>query len=151
MLKGMMLAFAMIAIAGAASAQILTVPAVEGNVALTTVDAFSNAIDERLDNVIGLKVRIEPPSPAELRGGYYADADEGYLNVGLSAGVGEGGYEIIIREGFRWEHGGWVVDGFYLVKSGGMHQGIISYGLDRVDEATARLNSAVIVTTVQLE
>lgn len=150
MLRSLLLASAVAAVSSTAVAQTVTVPVVEGGVTLATVDPFSTAIDNQMDRVIGLKVRIEPHTEAERQAGYYADADEGYLNVGFSAGLGEGGYEIIIRDGFRWEHGGWVIDGFYLVKSGGMHQGTISYGLEAVDEATVRLNPALRFTTVEL-
>jgi hypothetical protein len=58
--------------------------------------------------------------------------------------------ELNINDGFRWEHGQWIVDSFYLVKPGGMFQGTSCFGLVGIDEAAVRLNSAVKLIPVSL-
>jgi hypothetical protein len=59
--------------------------------------------------------------------------------------------ELVINGGVHWQHGGWNVDGFYLVKPGGLHQGISSFGLMQTDEAAVRLNPAVRFVRVNLD
>jgi len=51
--------------------------------------------------------------------------------------------ELNVDQGATWLHGSIVFDGFYLIKYGGTHQGILSFGLKQVDEATVILNPAI--------
>jgi len=50
----------------------------------------------------------------------------------------------------RFEHSGYVLDGFYRVKSGGVHQGTSSFGLSSVDEAQIRLNGGLKIKAVKI-
>ena len=66
--------------------------------------------------------------------------------------VGEtGGSEIIINGGLSRQWAMWRADGFYLVKSGGMQQGVCSVGLMSTDEALIRLNPAVKIIKITID
>lgn len=104
-----------------------------GAIAQDNSASFANTISENEDKIIGIKVSVEPGETD----GYLVNKGDDYL------GITAGEFELVVQSGYRWEHGGYVVDGFYLVKGGGMHQGIISYGLEPVDEGTLRANPSV--------
>jgi hypothetical protein len=53
--------------------------------------------------------------------------------------------ELVINGAFRWEQGAYVVDGFFLVKSGGMHQGVVSLGLQPVEEAILQSSAKIAI------
>jgi hypothetical protein len=91
--------------------------------------------DLELDKIVGLKLYITPDETKE-RYGVSENEDLKALVV-----WGEN-YEILFPRGsYRYEHGSYVVDGFFLPKNGGMHQGIVSIGLEAVDEVTVRTNA----------
>ena|ERR1700677_861538 len=46
-------------------------------------------------------------------------------------------------------HGRWVVKGYFMVRSGGTHQGMMSYAFEKVDEATVLLNQNMQETKVK--
>ena len=100
-------------------------------------------IADNQDKIIGLQIGVAGGSDEQFaKFGYLVSNDEpDYFLV--SAGK-DGGYEVLVKNGYRWEHGGYVIDGFYLVKSGGMHQGTLSYGLEPVSEADVRLRRTVV-------
>lgn len=118
-----------------AIAQSLTVTRLTGEVTSANFTAFCGLVADAVDKVIGLKVQIDSPLPdpqdTELLDGgaaYLFDGEEIELNA---------------DKGVIWLHGSIVFDGFYLIKYGGMHQGILSFGLQQVDEATVILNPAI--------
>lgn len=91
-----------------------------------------------MDTVIGLRIRFEAsedPVSASLSDGKFV----AYLS-------GEDAQsEIVANKGFVSQHGGYDFDGFFVVKSGGMHQGIISLFLDAAADATVLLSGAKII------
>jgi hypothetical protein len=40
-------------------------------------------------------------------------------------------------------HGSWIVKGYFIVRSGGVHQGIVSDAFEKIDDATVMLNPNV--------
>jgi len=114
-----------------------------GNIIATNAVRALAMIADNQDKIVGLQVNVAGGSDEQFaKFGYLVSNDEpAYFLV--SAGK-DGGYEVLIKDGYRWEHGGYVIDGFYLVKSGGMHQGTLSYGLEPVSEAAVRLNRTVV-------
>ncbi len=106
-----------------------------GEVTSANFVSFCGLVADAVDTVIGLKLQIDSPQPdpraAELQDGgsvYLFDGEEIELNA---------------DKGGSWLHGSVVFDGFYLIKYGGMHQGILSFGLQQVDEASIILNPAI--------
>lgn len=120
----------------------------QGDITGDNAERLFELLVEECDRVVGVQVHLNPSE----------DWSEG-LQVGDHNAPGEtltvykanGHTEININDGFRREHGGWAVDGFYLVKPGGMFQGVCCFGLLPVDEAAIFLNPAVRVVMVRIE
>jgi len=108
-----------------------------------TVDAGSaerllELIGNSTDEVIGLRLIVEPSKESDER--YFTHRDGSQLNITAGNPL-DAPRELIVNGpvGTTWAM--WQVDGFYLIKFGGMHAaGAMSYGASAVDEATVRLN-----------
>lgn len=118
-----------------ALAQTRTITRLTGQVTSANFTTFCGLVSDALDKVIGLKVQIDSPLPdpqdtklLNEGGAYLFDGEEIELNA---------------DKGAIWLQGSIVFDGFYLTKYGGMHQGVLSFGLQQVDEATVILNPAI--------
>lgn len=116
-----------------------------GEVNVNTAANFTNTISNNLDKVIGLKVYVDPGKDADLeRNAYLVGYDHEQFSVWKGKpGESGGGIEVVRNGLIDRTMGFYVIDGFYIVKSGGLHQGTLSYGLQPVDEAVVRLNPAV--------
>lgn len=109
-----------------------------GYLTLKNYPTFEAFISSNFDNVVGLKFRVEKSNENDR---LQASDDNGKsLAIYLK---GEPAFEFVLNNAFTFEHGGYVVDGFFLVKSGGMHQGTISLGLIPVDEAQIRMSKQI--------
>jgi hypothetical protein len=121
-----------------------------GQVNVRTADRFLETVSRNMDKVIGLKVFVDPSTDAQFeKNGYLALYDDNERQLSVSKGppgVGGGGIEVVKNGLIDRTMGFYVIDGFFIVKSGGLHQGIVSYGLQPVDEAAVRLNPAVKLT-----
>lgn len=109
-------------------------PVLVGELNSQNVGRFAKRICDLTDKVVGLKLSV--PSEAE-----FASANDNRLIIS-SADEG-GGKEVLIGTGWTLQHGNDVVDGFYVVKSGGEHQGVISCDLTATDEAALISNSSL--------
>lgn len=122
-----------------------------GEVTAKNYKALEKFVAKNLDKVVGLQIDVQHTGPndaSRLR----ADAGgDGQLAIYLSSTPQESTEsEIVASDGYSFLHGSYVFDGFFPVKSGGMHQGAVSYGLMRVDEAAIRLNPSVEIRKIQL-
>jgi hypothetical protein len=112
----------LLSLASAAAAQ-REIVVLKGKITAKNYFAFERFVTGSLDKVVGLKVQVDKsPEGAKLS----AEADKDgqfviYMPRGEHVRV-----EIVANEGHRYEHGAYVFDGFFLVKSGGVHQGIRS-------------------------
>lgn len=115
------------------------VPVFTGEVTATNSQQFNTALANRVDAIVGVKVTVDPTddrSPA----GYLVDQLDENGGVYISQVDREGsGIQINAPSAF-WRHGSYVIDGFFVVKYGGMGQGIMGYQLKPVDEATVLLS-----------
>lgn len=123
----------------AAPTQATTVVLYEGGVDEKSGGRFVDLINDNIDKVIGLKIVVDA-TPSEK--GHLSIFTGRPLNISWSGGdVDE---EVLINGDIGTTNGGYLVDGFYLVKSGGQHAaGALSTGLIPVDEAAIRLNPNV--------
>jgi hypothetical protein len=116
-----------------------TITSIEGYLDEKNVDQLWNLIGNNLDHIVRLKIEV---------------TDTGN-NVGPSLplnAIGEGGqlaiwkrngsFEIVVNDEYHYGHGNYILDGYFLVKSGGIHQGVVSCGLIPVDEARVVLSGA---------
>jgi hypothetical protein len=110
------------------------VPLITGTATADNVEELMSAAGGACDSFIGVKVRFDPaPADDDLQYSVSGDTEDDYLIVFRSGDPTS--TELVINGAFRWEQGAYVVDGFFLVKSGGMHQGVVSLGLQPVEEA----------------
>lgn len=120
----------------------------KGHLSPSNSAVFFQAVVEDCNRVVGLELHIEPPTTDPESFTISHDEPDKLILWKKTDPVSS--TELNINEGFRWEHGGWTVDGFYLVKPGGTFQGTSCFGLLPVDEAQLRLNPAVRLIPVAL-
>lgn len=119
-----------------------TVIVYTGEVNDQTVDRFLTAISNNVDKVIGVRVVVYPgEGEADSRSGYYSSYDDEQLVISQT-GL-DGGIEVVKNGPSDRVMGGYGIDGMFIVKPGGTHQGVSSFGLISVDEAAVRLNPTV--------
>lgn len=107
-----------------------------GKLTRQNYDRFSEVVFDEINNVIGLDLMIEPTLEAGVDGDdRYSVAHHGDRLITYKV-EDAGGVEILVNGGLSLQWGMWRADGFYLIKSGGMHQGICSVGLLPVDDST---------------
>lgn len=120
-----------------------------GELTSDTYELLERVVFEEIDYVVGLDLMIEESSDSAQEtspmAAHYSDERMTLYKVRDA-----GGTEIIINGGLSRQWAMWRADGFYLVKSGGMNQGICSVGLMPTDEALIRLNPAVKVITIRI-
>lgn len=118
-----------------------TIQRVSGTVSEDNVAGLEIFLSNAIDGVIGLKLLVEAEDgnrDGEVQA--YVDGD---LLIIYRAGP-DTETEIAASGGYQPGKGGFVFDGFYLVKYGGLDQGIMSLALSSVDAAQVVLSGAVI-------
>lgn len=120
----------------------------DGTITADNFDRAGEIVMDELDDVLGLQLRQEVWPDEEDPPLQVHSPETGRLVIYKRD---ETQIELVINGGVSWQHGGWNVDGFYIVKPGGTHQGISSFGLMQVDEAAVRLNPAVRIVRVNLD
>lgn len=124
------------------------VRSLEGTVTLENFDRIREIIVDECNDVIGLSLHFEvSPEDDTTNPRIVVSEDANRLVVYRTPDTEA---EFVINGEIRWEHGAWIADGFYLVKPGGLHQGVASFGLIAIDEAALRLNLAVRIVRVNV-
>lgn len=121
------------------------IPVYSGEVTADNAERLNAALANRVDTIVGLQVEVSPTddkSPA----GYLVDQITADAGVFISTTYPQGGGVQINAPTAYWRHGSYIIDGFYVVKYGGMAQGILGYQLKPVDDAVVLLSSARRVT-----
>jgi hypothetical protein len=112
------------------------IPQLSGTLTESTYPEFEKFIDDHVNKVVGLKITVE--RSASDAAPLQADADNGQLVVYLNSTPDEPSEsEIVAGNGFSLHDGSFVLDGLFMVKNGGMHQGVISYSLRKTDGSAA--------------
>ncbi|MGY8666717.1 hypothetical protein Q3C01_30785 [Bradyrhizobium sp. UFLA05-109] len=104
------------------------IPQLLGMLTESTYPEFEQFVDDHVNKVIALKITIERSSSdaAPLQ----ASADDGQLVVYLKSTPDEPSEsEIVAGKDFSYRNGSYLLDGLFIVKNGGMHQGVVSYSL----------------------
>lgn len=108
-----------------------------GRVDASNASAFANMLSLNLDRTIGLKVTIAPNREGEK---YSVSRDDRGYTI-----VGDDEFEAVIQGGQGRRGRDETVDGFFRVLNGGMHQGIVSYGLKPVPRSQINGGRPVVV------
>ena len=116
-----------------------------GEVNAKTAGRFLTAMSNNVDKVIGVRVLVEPSRDGTLeRSGYLASFDDDQLVISKTDPKKmSGGVEVVKNGLVQRTMGYYSIDGIFVVKPGGLNQGVASFGLEPVDEAMVRLNSGV--------
>ncbi|AXS42284.1 hypothetical protein [Breoghania sp. L-A4] len=112
---------------------------VNGTVTDDNFAALEGFLSDSVDSIVGLKVSFEDGSGS--RDGQVQAYVDGEMFVTYKPGP-DMETEIVATQGHSLQHGFHVFDGFFLVKYGGMNQGISSLSLQAVDEAQILLSGA---------
>lgn len=117
------------------------IPVLTGDLTFDNSRQFNLAIANRVDTIVGVKVSVDPTDD-RTPAGYLVDqiGDEG--GVYISRTDAEGGGIQINAPSAYWRQGSYIIDGFFVVKYGGMGQGIMGYQLKPVDDAAVLLSPA---------
>lgn len=113
-----------------------TINSYRGVVDQKSFDRFDDLMWHNLDKVIELKVQIEHIKDGT---GFTADVSDGRLIISAPDKDGRD-MEVVVNGPVGSTMDMLALDGFYLVKNGGMHAaGALSVGLNPVPEASIRL------------
>jgi hypothetical protein len=102
------------------------IPQLSGTLTESTYPEFEKFIDDHVNTVVALKITVQRSDcdAAPLQ----ASGDNGQLVVYLNSTPDEPSEsEIVAGNGFSYQHGSYVIDGLFMVKNGGTHQGVVSY------------------------
>lgn len=122
----------------------ITITRVNGEVSASNFNGLVAFLSNAVDAIVGLKVSF--PAEDANRDGTVQAFEDGGLFISYQAEP-EIEAQISAEDGFDFRHGAFVFDGFYLVKYGGMHQGISALMLQSVDEAQILLSGAKVKDT----
>ena len=143
--RGLLLAGATVATTAApADAQQSAIEELHGSLTLRSYPALEAFVLRNVDKVVGMKITA---APSDQRPGLYVGVSNGQF---VTYRTPTTPIELVAMAGFRYEHGQYVFDSFFIIKSGGMHQGTLSFGLEQVPEATVRLAAGVRIRRVNL-
>lgn len=119
----------------------VTLRSYSGHIDENTFEKFTDIISFNTDKIIELKLTVERSRKDQER--YYVGVGESQLTISGGDPM-DSPREVVINGPAGTTADMLTVDGFYLVKSGGMHAaGALSWGLVPVDEAVIRLNPKV--------
>ena len=123
----------------ACHAQQRAVTELQGRITLENFVTFEKFIAANLNKVIGLQVTVDKSGDNDILQASDSEFDSQTRQVAIYVRNNQGS-EIVATGGYSFQRGAYVFDGFYIVKSGGVHQGTVSYGLVRADETVVRLS-----------
>jgi hypothetical protein len=129
-----------------------TMPKYVGTISPDNAPQFLVDVANRLDQIVGIKVEVVPSGNDDPHK-YLVDRDDRLFVISASAknNFAQEGIEIVAPyQEASFLHGSWVLDGFYVVKSGGVHQGIASFGLQKVNEGEVLLSPKYAVKVVRI-
>ncbi len=128
------LAVLLFAVPSFGSAKTIKIEFLQGSIDPQKVGGLSGLACRNEDHIVHLDISIDWPvsSTTVEQTGYkrlvFWDKNTEYL-------FPEGSYFLL--------HAWYVVKGYFIVRCGGMHQGIISYAFEKIDDATVMLNPNV--------
>ncbi len=121
-------------------AKTIDVEFLQMNIDPRSVAELSGLACRNYDHVIHIDISVDWPRKA-------VDAEQsGYGRLVFWTDRDKNGFgtEYLFPKGsYFFLHGSYIVKGYFIVRSGGMHQGVSSVAFERVDDATVLLNPAV--------
>ena len=134
---------ALAVLSGPASAAV-TIRVLEGELTIKRLKLAANFVFNNRDKIVGLRFNVmhsEPKEGGQLYANIGADKELLIYKTGMT-GVKGDDIQLLIRSGFQYVHGSYVVNGYYIPKFGGMYQGILAYYFEAVSESQVLLSGA---------
>ncbi len=124
----------------AAAAKSIDIEFLQATINPRDVGELSGLACRNYDHVVHIDISVDWPS-------HSVDAEQsGYERLVFWTDRGKDGYgtEYLFPKGsYFLLHGSYIVKGYFIVRTGGMHQGVSSVAFEKVDDATVLLNPAV--------
>ncbi len=117
-----------------ADAKTLNIEFLEAAINPTTAAALDDLACRNLDHIVHLKIVVDWPSPK-------IDQEEtGFKRLVFWNDKAE----FLFPNGtYTFQHGSYIINGYFIPRSGGMHQGVISNYFEKIDDAQVLLNPNV--------
>lgn len=119
------------------------ISALDGSLHIKTWKEFVDFVSDNTDKIVSVKIWVDAKKHDNKKGVLVADISQKQLVIyktGMDGSGGDYDAEVVVNDNYRYEHGQYVIDGFFVIKSGGMHQGILSYGLNGVPDSQVLLS-----------
>ena len=117
-----------------ASAKTIRIEYLGGNIGQANVENLGGLACRNYDKIVHLKISIDWP----------ADALDQEVTDDKRLVFWDDTAEYLFPDGsYSYLHGSYLVNGYFIPRSGGMHQGIISIAFEKIDDAQVLLNPAV--------
>jgi len=122
-----------------AHARTIQVEFLQGAINQQTIGALSGLSCRNYDKIVHLDIAVEWPSEK-------INAEKtGFKRLVFWTDD----YEFLFPKGsYNYQHGYWLVKGYFIARSGGYHQGIASAAFEKVDDSSVMLNPNVSETKV---
>jgi hypothetical protein len=106
----------------------------QGSISPGNVGLLSGLFCRNVDHIVHIKIAVDWPAEqavaetTDYKRLVFWDSQSEYL---------------FPAESYSFQHGSYLVNGYFIARSGGMHQGIVSIAFDRVEDALVLLNPYV--------
>lgn len=127
-------------LASPAMAKNIRVELLQTNINQQTIGSLDGLACRNYDKIVHVDISIEWPTATTVA------EKTGYQRLIFSTDDAE---FLFPKGSYRYEHGSWHVDGYFIVRSGGMHQGVVSNAFEKVDDSKVILNPNVVETKVE--
>ena len=119
---------------GTAEARDVVIESLEGSITPATVQFLSGTWCRNVDRIVHIRIAVEwPPGSVTAEIGGYRRL------VFWTSEV-----EYIFPDGsYSFQHGSYIINGYFIARSGGVHQGVVSEAFERLDDSKVLLNPAV--------
>jgi hypothetical protein len=129
-----------VALASSAMAKDIRVELLQASINQQTIGSLNGLACRNYDKIVHLNVSIEWPIATTVA------EKTGYQRLVFSTDDAE---FLFPKGSYQYEHGSWNIRGYFIVRSGGMHQGVVSNAFERVDDSQVMLNPSVVETKVE--
>jgi hypothetical protein len=117
-----------------AQAKTITVEYLQGNIDPKNVSQLGDLACRAMDKIIHLKITVDWPD------GKRDQETSDYQRLVFWDDSAE---YLFPKDTYVWMHGSYYINGYFIPRTGGMHQGVISNAFEKVDDASVLLNPAV--------
>jgi hypothetical protein len=120
-----------------ASAKPVSIEFLNGPLDPRTIGRLSGLACRNYDKIVHVDIAVDWPAAT-------ADAEKsGFERLVFWTDDAE---YLFPKGSYFFLHGDWIVKGYFIVRSGGVHQGMVSNAFEKVDDAAVMLNPNVVET-----